>query len=341
MTPFLPDLRCPPAMLGLPIPPASCPLPQVSLMTPPSRTSPTWPIWSSRQHGQPLTHPVAVVVQEMVDSEVSGVLFTVDPVDGDLSRMVINANPGCGEVSPLCPYDPSPPATPLSFQLVVSGAVTPDTITLNRSYFRDTVTWGHVTLGGKPGTSRPPPHSTPSSDADRKQCCLDQSLAIKLGEIGVLVSHLGPYHLSLLISISFQIEQAFDGKPKDIEWAVRDGAIYLLQVCLFGALGPLGTNPDSCFRPVTSPRWIQRPNTSSCTNSTMPFGTMMIAILLPMWGKDPACPTYPTRPKSHQSPYREVMAEPQTPLSLTTQVAAIELCGHVSPLTFMTSTTRL
>jgi pyruvate,water dikinase len=56
---------------------------------------------------------MAVVVQEMVDSDRSGVLFTVDPVHGRRDRMVVEAARGLGEA-------------------VVSGEVTPDNYTLSR-----------------------------------------------------------------------------------------------------------------------------------------------------------------------------------------------------------------
>jgi pyruvate, water dikinase len=56
---------------------------------------------------------MAVVVQQMVDSDRSGVLFTVDPVHGRRDRMVVEAARGLGEA-------------------VVSGEVTPDTYTLGR-----------------------------------------------------------------------------------------------------------------------------------------------------------------------------------------------------------------
>jgi pyruvate, water dikinase len=56
---------------------------------------------------------MAVVVQQMVDSNKSGVLFTVDPVHGRKDRMVVEAAPGLGEA-------------------VVSGEVTPDHYTLSR-----------------------------------------------------------------------------------------------------------------------------------------------------------------------------------------------------------------
>ena len=56
---------------------------------------------------------MAVVVQQMVDSQKSGVLFTVDPVGGRRDRMVVEAARGLGEA-------------------VVSGEVTPDNYTLSR-----------------------------------------------------------------------------------------------------------------------------------------------------------------------------------------------------------------
>jgi pyruvate,water dikinase len=56
---------------------------------------------------------MAVVVQQMVDSRKSGVIFTVDPVHGRRDRMVVEAARGLGEA-------------------VVSGETTPDNYTLSR-----------------------------------------------------------------------------------------------------------------------------------------------------------------------------------------------------------------
>lgn len=42
-------------------------------------------------------HPVAVVIQKMVEPDHAGVLFTVDPLNGDFSRMVGNFVEGIGE----------------------------------------------------------------------------------------------------------------------------------------------------------------------------------------------------------------------------------------------------
>src|SRR4030042_1823838 len=57
---------------------------------------------------------LAVVVQAMIDSEISGILFTADPITGSRQEAVINASWGLGEA-------------------IVSGLVTPDTYTVRKS----------------------------------------------------------------------------------------------------------------------------------------------------------------------------------------------------------------
>ena len=56
---------------------------------------------------------MAVVVQLMVPSEVSGILFTANPASGERAEIIINGSFGLGEA-------------------VVSGQVTPDTYIINR-----------------------------------------------------------------------------------------------------------------------------------------------------------------------------------------------------------------
>ena len=56
---------------------------------------------------------LAVVVQELVPADASGILFTADPVTGSRTETVINASWGLGEA-------------------VVGGEVTPDTVTVTR-----------------------------------------------------------------------------------------------------------------------------------------------------------------------------------------------------------------
>ncbi|MCF7860295.1 hypothetical protein K9M09_01615 [Patescibacteria group bacterium] len=59
---------------------------------------------------------VAVVVQEMVESEISGVAFTVHPVTQDKRQMIIEAGYGLGEA-------------------IVSGSITPDAYVVDKNDF--------------------------------------------------------------------------------------------------------------------------------------------------------------------------------------------------------------
>lgn len=52
-----------------------------------------------RQNGQLIDVPMGVVIQEMVNAESAGVLFSRDPVSGNPGKIVITANYGLGEVS--------------------------------------------------------------------------------------------------------------------------------------------------------------------------------------------------------------------------------------------------
>ena len=50
-----------------------------------------------RGYGQEINSPMAVVIQEMVDSDSAGVIFTCDPITGDERHVLITANYGIGE----------------------------------------------------------------------------------------------------------------------------------------------------------------------------------------------------------------------------------------------------
>ncbi|GBM45818.1 Putative phosphoenolpyruvate synthase [Araneus ventricosus] len=82
-----------------------------------------------KRYGQVLNSPMAVVIQEMVACEVSGVMFTCDPVTNNPSIITITANYGLGET-------------------VVSGSVEPDTFVLRRKDDQK-VELESVTVGSK------------------------------------------------------------------------------------------------------------------------------------------------------------------------------------------------
>lgn len=70
--------------------------------------------FEKKLHKKPVS--VAVVVQTMVQSEVSGICFTVHPVTKDKNQMVVEAGLGLGEA-------------------IVSGQITPDTYVVHKNDF--------------------------------------------------------------------------------------------------------------------------------------------------------------------------------------------------------------
>jgi pyruvate,water dikinase len=138
------------------------------------------------------TVSMGVVVQEMVPSEVSGVLFTANPVNGDRSQMIVNCSFGLGEA-------------------VVSGQVTPDTYVIDRS----TLSISEMTIGekalqivaaGAQGT-----RIEEVSEAQRATASLSDASLIELAELAL------------------RVEALFEGVPQDIEWALVAGRLPLLQ----------------------------------------------------------------------------------------------------------------
>ncbi|HET8758088.1 MAG TPA: PEP/pyruvate-binding domain-containing protein [Solirubrobacteraceae bacterium] len=132
---------------------------------------------------------MAVVVQRMVRSDVAGVLFTCDPVRGRRDRMVVEAVLGLGEAA-------------------VSGHVTPDHYILKRD--------GTVR---KAQVSEQPFAVVPIEAGGTEERELGpEGAAPKIAED----------QLRELARLGADLEQRLGG-PQDIEWAVEDGSIYVLQ----------------------------------------------------------------------------------------------------------------
>ena len=136
---------------------------------------------------------LAVVLQRMVDAEVAGVLFTANPLNGNGAELVINAAWGLGEG-------------------VVSGSVTPDEFVVDRA----TLACTRRTLGAKELTVVRSPEGAGTVEletpAERAAAfSLDAEQIARLGALGrELEAHAG-------------------GVPQDIEWAIENGGIHLLQ----------------------------------------------------------------------------------------------------------------
>ena len=169
---------------------------------------------------------IAVVVQEMVDAETAGVMFTADPVTGARDRIVVDAGTGLGEA-------------------VVSGLVTPDHYVLDRD--GRVLDWspglGEVVVrsmagGGVrhesraetdlsrtlAGSSRAPadPSTTPAGPNSTND---DGAALLTADNLAKLAAH------------ARTIAEHF-GRPQDIEWALTGDRIWITQARPMTALPP-------------------------------------------------------------------------------------------------------
>ncbi len=158
---------------------------------------------------------IAVVVQQMVESERSGVLFCADPSTGDRDRMVIEGALGLGEV-------------------VVSGQVEPDTYILAKDGPRIvSVRIGHQThklVFGPNGTVQRVDLDPEQADAR----VLTDAEAIELARLGLAV-------------------EAHYGEPQDVEWAIAGGKTYLVQTRPITTLGTSPTAGPTTSTPTAPP----------------------------------------------------------------------------------------
>ena len=144
---------------------------------------------------------IAVVIQEMIPSVRSGVMFTIDPSTGETDHIVIEAAFGQGEV-------------------VVSGQVEPDTYVVSKD--------GPRLLHARVGTQffeivRGPDGEDQRVDLDAaeggRRVLSDQEV-IEVARIGLAA-------------------EAHYGSPQDTEWAMAGGQTYLVQSRPVTAVGGL------------------------------------------------------------------------------------------------------
>lgn len=133
---------------------------------------------------------LAVVVQRMVNSDISGIMFTIDP-NSELPHIIIEAGYGLGEA-------------------LVGGKVTPDTYVVDKFHSKilnrriSNQTWKLVR--GESGECMRV--DVPEELAKKQKMTDDQIL--RLADIGN------------------QIEMHY-GRPMDIEWAMEGGEMYIVQ----------------------------------------------------------------------------------------------------------------
>ncbi len=135
------------------------------------------------------TVKLSVVVQRIIDADVSGVVFTINPANNDYDELVINANFGLGES-------------------VVSGAVEPDNIIINK-YSGEII---EKKIGSKQKVI------IPKEGGNTEEQESENPGRLSLSDSQILE----------LSKVSRKIEDHYD-HPMDIEWCIKDDKIYILQ----------------------------------------------------------------------------------------------------------------
>ncbi len=191
-------------------------------------------LWTARAIGyrsrNAIDHGVtalAVVVQQMVQSEVSGVLFTANPLTGQLRESVIDATFGLGEA-------------------LVSGQVEPDHYVVNALS-------GAIiskSLGEKSLATR-------SLDGGGVETVAEQA-----GERQTLSER----EIQRLVELGRQVQSEYDS-PQDIEWAITDDAVYLLQSRPITSLFPV---PELSFDPLQV--WVSFGSIQGLVGPMTPLG---------------------------------------------------------------------
>lgn len=135
---------------------------------------------------------IALVVQHLKKADVSGILFSANPITGARDELMINASYGLGEA-------------------IVGGNVEPDEFVLDRATYAikemHTGTKSHLTVIDESNGTR-----TEEVNDDRsRQQCLTSDEILSLGQVANAV------------------EEHFEGTPQDIEWAFAQGELWILQ----------------------------------------------------------------------------------------------------------------
>jgi pyruvate,water dikinase len=185
-------------------------------------------LWTTRAIGYRLkmgidqrTVSMAVVVQRMVPSEVSGVLFTANPTTGDRTELIVSASYGLGEA-------------------VVSGEVTPDRFVVDKASLavKEAVP-GSKQLAVQSSDEHGTFTQAVPEDRRRKLALTDQFVR-ELGELAV------------------RVEKESGDVPQDLEWAIADGRCWLLQARPMTGLPPAPLGDVRWDPPIPGTRWVRR-----------------------------------------------------------------------------------
>ncbi len=146
-------------------------------------------------------------VQNQINSEKAGIMFTVDPVSENVNHLVIEAGYGQGEA-------------------VVLGAITPDRYLVDKTTLQIVNKEIHkqdwkIVENGKDGDKHV---SVPKSEQESQKITDEQ--IIGLAKIGI------------------EIEKHY-GKPQDTEWCVEKDSLYIVQARPITTIGKSQSNQDA------------------------------------------------------------------------------------------------
>lgn len=139
---------------------------------------------------------MAVVVQKMVQAEVSGVMFTLNPIDNDKSKVSIEAVLGLGEV-------------------LTDGQITPDSYLVNKE--SGEILEKHIV-----------PQEWMLVRKGRTKKGEDPNVKVKISEVWKTKQKLENKYIEKLLRVGKVIEDYF-GEPCEIEWAYEGGKIWIVQ----------------------------------------------------------------------------------------------------------------
>ncbi|MFA5894487.1 MAG: phosphoenolpyruvate synthase [Candidatus Shapirobacteria bacterium] len=133
---------------------------------------------------------VAVPIQKQIQSEISGIMFTVNPVSNNKNQIIVETIWGLGEY-------------------IVQGQVTPDQIILDKSNW-SIVSKNHISQDVQLVKTQNETHEVPVPKSKQNKFKISDQVAIKIAKIGQkLHNHYG--------------------KPQDIEFAIQNGDVYIVQ----------------------------------------------------------------------------------------------------------------
>ncbi len=203
-------------------------------------------LWSesafSYRHTQGIEHRtvnMAVVVQVMVRSEVSGVTFTADPVSGSDSVIITESSWGMGAA-------------------IVDGRVTPDQFLVDKGSMRLT----SLKISDKKFMVPP---------------VLEDKSSSRLQEVPATqrrLESLTDDQVEEIAALAMKAEEYF-GKPQDLEWAIENEQIYLLQSRPITIMGEADED-------IPEGRWILfKPVIENFTDPLMPLTEDILAKAVP------------------------------------------------------------